>query len=265
MAHEPPYDADTYVPQTGRALAPVCPPKIGGLKFTPDLLYFHFREVGKTSDFQPFTIKNESPANIGLGALTISGEFEILGNAPTLLQPNESVTLQVRFRPLTEGTRLGSVNIQSNSGTPEPKVRLVGIGGVLVANVPANPAQVQAIVNQYLGQAWAYRYGTFAPSNIVANEILMDHHVTTMHTLQPNFAGCGFSIGSLPAANWELRVLNGIVQIGTITISPTGVITRMTTGGLAIGIAANSIITVLAPVTADPSVIRLRMTFVGIV
>jgi hypothetical protein len=267
MSHEPPFDEATFVPPSGRFLTKKCPPKVGGLAYAPDVLYFHFVGLGQVSDWQPFVITNTGPINIGIGDLDVEGmEFELQGNVPTMLQPDESVILQVRFRPTGEGARLGNIIVEAGEEEPQPKIRLIGIGGELKGgDIIADPTLVGDTVDTLIMNRWAYRYGSFAVADILPNEILLDYHVTSSHTLQPNFAGSKFSMTTPPAAEFILTVYKGATVIGQITLNPDGTIEPVTTGGLAIGVPIDSIITVRGPGVQDETIGRVRMTFVGVV
>jgi hypothetical protein len=271
MSHELPYDAETYQPAPGRALKAVCAPKEGGLVYAPEVLYFHFVGLGQASDWQPFVVTNNGDVNIGIAAPVISGlEFELQDAFAVVLQPGESVTYQVRFRPAGEGARISEILIAAGEAEPAPEIRLVGIGGTLTGGpVQGDPSEIETLVTTLVStmiiDKWAYRYGSFAPSEVLTNEILLDYHVTATHTLQPNFAGCRFSVTTPPTEEFILTVLRDGMQVGQITIGPDGTVVPTTAGGLAVAVPVESIMTVRAPATLDEGIGRLRMTFVGVI
>lgn len=267
MAHEPPYDEATYVPSSGRFLAPKCPPKEGGLVFVPDVLFYSFTDVGEVTDWQTFTVTNTGPANIGIADLDIDNiVFEMEAEFPVIVQPGETLEFNVRFRPAVVGQALGYVILETADTDPQPKIRLIGLGGTLTGGpVQGSPEEIETIVNELIEHKWAYRYGTFAPGGIVANELLLDYHVTTTHTIQPNFVDFGISVGTPPSEEYVLTVMRGVEIIGTITIHPNGSIVRMTTDGLAINVPVNSWVSIHAPAVPDDVISRLRITCVGVV
>ena len=105
-----------------------------------------------------------------------------------------------------------------------------------------------------------YRYGGFAVSGILADEVLLDHLVSEPHTLAPNLAGCFVSAGTLPSGTFTLTVARNGVEIGTMTIAPSGATSLLTTGGSAQAISAGDFVSVRAPAIADPAIGRLRFT-----
>jgi hypothetical protein len=109
-----------------------------------------------------------------------------------------------------------------------------------------------------------YCVGGFAPSNILASEVLADHPVVQAFTIPANFSGSQASVGTNPAATFVLTVLKNGVSIGTVSIGTGGVVTFATVSGLAYNFAVGDLLTVQAPATTDGSILRLRFTIKGI-
>lgn len=250
------FDPTMFDTASGRRLKKACGPCDPGaeLTVTPGFMYFGYIPPGASSDYQPLVLKNTGTVSIGIDKLIISGEFEILGPQPTQLVPGESVTYSVRFNPIGQGLEGGDIEIQSATVGEQPIIKLVGIGGQLGTGEGGGS-----------GVPWAYRYASFASGGITSEEILLDYHVTSGHRLQSNFAGCKVSVGVPPQNDYRLGVFKNGNEIGGITIKPSGQIEMATNSGTSIAVAINDIITVKAPLSTEPGMTRLRMTFVGVV
>ncbi len=267
MPHEPIIDPVAYVPLAGRTLSRTEPCDVrSGLRFYPDVIYFHFVPLDSVSEWRPFIIENVGTINVGIADVDIVGpEFEMRGSVPTSLQPGEQVTLEVRFRPEHDGIHLGAVEVEAGTEDKQPRVTLIGIGGTLSGMIDGDPALIEQIVNDFLSNKWAYRYASFAVDSILSNEILLDYHVTSEHVIQPNFAGCGFSVSTPPALEFVMKVYKNETEIGQVIAQPDGLIDSLTLGGLAVGVPVGSIMTVRAPAATDELIKRVRLTFIGLV
>lgn len=250
-----PFDPSMFDVASGRRLKKSCGPCEPGaeLQITPEFLYFGYVQPGAVSDWQPLIIKNTGVVAVGVQPLELTGEFEIDANNPVTLVPGESITYSIRFAPLGNGLRGGDIEINAAVAGEQPLVKLVGIGGQIGSGIGGS------------GSAWAYRYGAFAVEDIQNSEVLMDYHVTTPHRLQSNFAGCKVSVEEGPEDPFVLRVLKNGAEVGTITINPDKSVTMATALGASVQVPINSIMTVTGPVSVDPLIKRLRMTFVGVV
>jgi hypothetical protein len=244
---------------SGRRLSKACGPCDPGaeLTFTPEFLYFGYVPPGAVSEWQPFIIKNTGIVSVGVDALEFTGEFEIANADPVLLVPGESHTYSVRFAPTASGLRGGDITVTASAAGAQPIVKLMGIGGELAIAAAEGAGGA--------GSAWAYRYGAFAVSNIAADEILMDYHVTTAHRLQSNFAGCKASMTVPPLVDFYAKVLVNDLQVGSIAFNLDATVVLITNGGSSVIVPINSIVTVKAPPEIDAQISRIRMTFVGVV
>lgn len=109
----------------------------------------------------------------------------------------------------------------------------------------------------------SYNYGSFAVSGITANEVLMDHIVTTAHTLPDDFAGAQASVGTNPASTWTATIAKNGDAIGSLAISAGGIATFSTIGA-AVSVAVGDVISLMAPATVDAAIARLRFTLKGV-
>jgi hypothetical protein len=256
------FDPTMFDTASGRRLRKSCDGCDPGaeLTFIPELMHFGFSPVGTESDWQPFIVKNTGIVPVGVEGIELidaNVDFEIENGGPVALAPGEMHTYSIRFFPKAKGTRIGYLRVKAQIVQHLPRVGLVGIGGTVAENTQGG--------NNGTGVPWAYRYGAFAVEKIGPNEILLDYHVSTEHRLQANFAGCRFSVGTPPAAPFQLRVLKNGVEVGTITIGTDGLVTRATANGSSVLMPVNTIVTVVAPNLTDLDIARLRMTFVGVI
>ena len=93
------------------------------------------------ASIQPVTLKSTGTAPVTISAATATGSgFNVSGsNFPVTLNPNQSVTLQVRFDPSTAGAATGQLAITSNSTSGSTtNVQLSGTGTAI-----ATTAQLQ--------------------------------------------------------------------------------------------------------------------------
>lgn len=85
--------------------------------------------VNSSSLAQSATVSNSSTGKITVNAIAISGPFASAGNPlPTTLNPGESVTFNVIFKPSVSGTASGSLTINSTAENSPSVVILAGTG-----------------------------------------------------------------------------------------------------------------------------------------
>ena len=126
-----------------------------------------------------------------------------------------------------------------------------------------NLVRVNAAENGVEFWAADYMISGFAASSINNSEVLIDHLVTRAFTFAPNFAGCLAGCGTNPLSNFVMIVQQNGTNIGTITISSTGVVTFATTGGAAFPVAVGDLIAIIAPASGDPNILRVRFSLKG--
>ena len=85
--------------------------------------------VNNSSPVQSVTISNNVTGTITVNAITISGPFISTGNTmPTTLNPGESVTFNVTFKPSASGAASGALTINSTAQDSPAVVALAGTG-----------------------------------------------------------------------------------------------------------------------------------------
>lgn len=141
----------------------------------------------------------------------------------------------------------------------------------MIASFLTNGANVNLVYNDAgniitisaVQPALFYNYGSFAATNILSAEVLMDHIVTQAHTLAANFAGCVASVGANPTSAWSAVVQKNGANVGTLAVATTGVVTFTTTGGATVPMAVGDVLSVIAPASVDSTIGRLRFSFKG--
>jgi hypothetical protein len=112
-----------------------------------------------------------------------------------------------------------------------------------------------------------YRYALNGADNIQADEVLLNHVVKRTHILDADFANSLLvEIEANPTANpWVATISVDGTDIGTISITSAGVITKATTGNLAQTVPAGSRIKLTAPASADATIAGFAVTFEGVI
>jgi hypothetical protein len=97
--------------------------------------FFGDVDVGQSQD-RVFTLMNDGAGTLQVLSITVAGvdslEFVVLGDSTASIGAGESMNITLRFSPLAEGIRLGSVVIETNDiddGTGDPSVFSFAISG----------------------------------------------------------------------------------------------------------------------------------------
>jgi Quinohemoprotein amine dehydrogenase, alpha subunit domain III len=99
----------------------------GTVRFSPSSLSFNDQAVGTASPSSGVVLTNNMAAALTINALEISGDFVQANNCPALLPSGGSCTINISFRPTTQGTRSGSLSARSSPNSPQA-VNLSGTG-----------------------------------------------------------------------------------------------------------------------------------------
>lgn len=119
------------------------------LTFNPKVLFFSYLVIGGESDPLPFTITNTGTLPVGIAAISVTGDFELTGTAPAIMNPGDIATFQIVFKPTADGARIGDVLIDTGDGACNC-VHVIGIGGTdeladMLAGINAQLAAVEAV------------------------------------------------------------------------------------------------------------------------
>jgi hypothetical protein len=92
-----------------------------GLSFGP-------QTVGTLSPAQQITLTNHQPNGLSISSIAASGDYSQTNDCGTLLAPNDSCTINVRFQPTGTGLRSGALTV-ADDGPGSPQVAsLTGFG-----------------------------------------------------------------------------------------------------------------------------------------
>jgi hypothetical protein len=189
------------------------------------------------------TSSGTSAVTINSASITGTGFSTVAGTFPTTLSPNQSLTLQLQFKPTAAGSATGKLTISSNSTTgATATVSLSGTGAA------ANP--------QLKVSATALNLGSVAVNSATTGSVTLTSSGTTAVTVSSAaISGAGFSIvgGSFPATLNPNQTLSLNVQFkptasgaatGKLTInsnSTTGTAVTVTLSGTATAAAAHQV------------------------
>jgi hypothetical protein len=135
------------------------------------------------------TSSGTSAVTLNSASITGTGFSIVAGTFPTTLNPNQSLTLQLQFKPTAAGAATGKLTINSNSTTGSTAtVSLSGTGAA------ANP--------QLKVSATTLSFGSVAVNSATTGSVTLTSSGTTAVTVSSaSVAGTGFSIvgGTFPA------------------------------------------------------------------
>jgi N-acetylneuraminic acid mutarotase len=98
-------------------------------------LDFGLLKVGLTSASQTVTVTNVSSHSRSISSVTPSGDYSQTNTCPIAakqLNPGQSCTITVTFKPTAAGTRQGAVTLNDNDpGSPSQTIALKGVGETL--------------------------------------------------------------------------------------------------------------------------------------
>jgi N-acetylneuraminic acid mutarotase len=102
------------------------------LKFSATSLNFGFRQVETASPPETVTVTNASFHSATFASIASTGDFAETNNCPiktSPLEPGQSCSISVTFKPTANGTRPGGVVLEDNSpGSPQQTITASGTG-----------------------------------------------------------------------------------------------------------------------------------------
>ena len=119
--HSWPTDAEVGEPATWGALVDpenkVTAPPVPFMSISTKEIDFGNVAVSEESR-RGVTISNQGTAPLHINSISSSGNFAVRGiDTPTQVEPNESVTFDVNFSPLSLGSKTGSITVKTNDLT----------------------------------------------------------------------------------------------------------------------------------------------------
>jgi hypothetical protein len=152
------------------------------------------------------------------------------------------------------------------------KMTIGGTDGDVIIDAAAGPSVSIAkwisrqVTLKEIQNTLPQRIGMFATTTPTVSEVLLLYCAPNAITFPANFAGSVGAIatgGANPAASFVMAVFSNATQIGTITISTSGVFTFATTGGVAQNVPAGNVIRILGPSPVDTTVAGIAATLLG--
>ena len=186
-------DAEVYTPLT--------------LTFSATSLDFGVLQIGLTSASQTVTVTNASSHAAKFSSIAASGDYLQMNTCPTAttLNPGQSCTITVTFKPTAAGTRKGAVTLKDNApGSPIQTIALTGIGATnAVTLLPASlsfPGQTPGTTSQSQSIT-VYNDGTVAVNitgiGISPTDATFTQTNNCPATLNPN-TSCAISVSFTP-------------------------------------------------------------------
>ena len=98
------------------------------LNVFPDSLDFAETKAGEQSSPVPLVLINTGYSPLVINSVEVVGDFELVGNYPLILQPDQAMSISVRFIPRLRGAFTGGVFIDTGDAAGTEFIRLTGIG-----------------------------------------------------------------------------------------------------------------------------------------
>ena len=109
----------------------------------------------------------------------------------------------------------------------------------------------------------AYDFGIAFGGTPTSSEVMGRLSLPRATTCPANFAGSAGHVGANPTAAFDIDVQDDGASIGTISIATDGSYTFATAGGVEIVIDAGSLVTFVAPVSVDATIVDINATLIG--
>jgi Beta-propeller repeat/Abnormal spindle-like microcephaly-assoc'd, ASPM-SPD-2-Hydin/Cep192 domain 4 len=195
------------VPLSGKGVAPA--PIV---TLTPASVDFGKQVVGTASAVQVLTLKNTGSAKLTITSVVVPGpDFSQSNACPASLNPDESCTIKVKFKPTKSGALAGAVEVVDNApGTPH-RAPLTGTGEA-VFSLASKPTS--RILNRSADSS-TFTITATAPSTFTAN--------IDLTCSVPTPATCTFSPTSVKGGGTSTLTLAGFsTGSGDFTMIVTG-------------------------------------------
>ncbi len=139
-----------------------------------------------TAATQSLTLTSTGTAPVTVNSASITGAFTIIQTFPVILNPSQSLTLQVQFAPTTAGVLTGQLTITSTSTTGSPAVvALSGTG--TTSSAPQTTPQLTV-------SATSLSFGSVALNTPVTQSLTLTSTGTSPVTVNSaTLTGAGFN------------------------------------------------------------------------
>lgn len=195
---------------------------LGSLNLTSSTLSFGNVSVGASAS-QSVTVSNSSDRAVTVTRATISGTgFRLTGfTTPITLNPSQNITFTVGFYPLSLGSAIGALTIESNSSSPVLVLSLSGNGTASGNQAPAILVSAPSSLN----------FGSIPVGSSASQSVTLSNSGgTTLSISGASISGAGFQFTGLtlpltlnPSQNTSFTVsfnpLSAGSASGALTIS----------------------------------------------
>lgn len=98
------------------------------LSLFPSTLEFTDTKVGGNSSPVPVVLINTGYSPIVIADVQVVGPFELVSSFPQILQPDQAVSISVRFTPKFKGPTTGGIYIETGNAAGNEFIKLTGVG-----------------------------------------------------------------------------------------------------------------------------------------
>lgn len=127
------------------------------IELSPDTLTFPNTGAEYESPSQAIVITNVGWDTVNIYSHTLDGDFILKSAVPESLMAGESATINVAFKPLTPGSKTGSLYFDTGNAAGDEQVDLSGVG--ILSSPEVTPDElvefIQDTVDEYLGDEYA--------------------------------------------------------------------------------------------------------------
>lgn len=115
------------------------------IQFSTLVLTFDETGTGFESPALVVVLTNTGYAEVNIYGHTLEGQFVLKSAIPSVLQPGETASVSVAFKPTTIGPRTGSLYIDTGDAAGDELVQLIGLAVAGDLGIPATDS-IQAIL-----------------------------------------------------------------------------------------------------------------------
>lgn len=129
-------DETELVEIMAQEIIPPVDPALPTATVTPSVLTFPLTDVGQVTPTQAIVVRNTGTVNLTMRTIRATGDYSYTSDATATIEPNESFTLDVKFKPSASGMRAGGIMMDIGNGM-ELVATLAGTGQAVVHGMSA--------------------------------------------------------------------------------------------------------------------------------
>ena len=219
-------------------------------------LSFPPQSVGKASSAKTVTVTDLGLGNLAISSISLSGaDFSQTNTCPAVLQPSQSCTVNVTFKPVVTGARAGTLTITDSDPSSPQRVALSGVGSqvsltpnpLTFGTVRLSTPKVQSATMKNVGSS------TLSISSIVASG----------NYTQTNTCGTGLSPGAQCTISVTFTPTTAGVRYGALSITDSDgsspQVLNLTGVGSALSLLPSSLTFPMTPLTTTNGPIAVTL------